>query len=116
MGMSKDSPRNLPKGIRPKTRTKDGRAVPVVTKDGMPVYRVRVWDPVLKRQIERTAEGLDAAKRLLDEFSEAKRRLGRLSAERVKFVDVAARYLVAYKTKRDGTPRPKSSLAKARSC
>ena len=82
----------------------------------MPVYRVRVWDPVLKRQIERTAEGLDAAKRLLDEFSEAKRRPGRLSAERVKFVDVAARYLVAYKTKRDGTPRPKSSLAKERSC
>jgi integrase len=29
---------------------------------------------------------------------------------------VAARYLVAYKTKRDGTPRPKSSLAKERSC
>ena len=37
-------------------------------------------------------------------------------AERVRFVDVAARYLVAYKTKRDGSPRPKSSLAKERSC
>jgi integrase len=114
--MSKDSPRNLPTGIAPKTRKKDGKTIPVVTGDGTPVYRVRVWDPVLKRQIERTAEGLDAAKRLLDEFSEAKRRPGRLSAERVKFVDVAARYLVAYKTKRDGTPRPKSSLAKERSC
>ena len=31
-------------------------------------------------------------------------------------MDVAARYLVAYKTKRDGTPRPKSSLAKERTC
>src|SRR5208282_5078916 len=114
--MSKDNPRNLPRGITPKTRKKNGKTVPVVTGDGTPVYRVRVWDPVLKKQIERTAEGLEAAKQLLDEFSEAKRRPGRLSAERVKFVDVAARYLVAYKTKRDGTARPKSSLAKERSC
>jgi len=29
---------------------------------------------------------------------------------------VAARYLVAYRVKRDGTPRPKSSLAKERTC
>ena len=90
--MSKDSPRDLPKGITPKTRTKNGKAVPVVTADGTPVYRVRVWDAVLKRQIERTAEGLDAAKAMLDEFNEAKRRPGRLHAERVRFVDVAARY------------------------
>ncbi|HEY2238182.1 MAG TPA: site-specific integrase, partial [Streptosporangiaceae bacterium] len=47
---------------------------------------------------------------------QAKRRPGRLQAERIRFVDVAARYLVAYKTKRDGTPRPKSSLAKERTC
>jgi integrase len=73
-----------------------------------------VWDAVLKRQIERTAEGLDAAKALLDDFNEAKRRPGRLQAERVRFVDVAARYLVAYKVKRDGTARPWSSLAKER--
>jgi len=50
----------------------------------------------------------------LDGFNEAKRRPGRLQAERVRFVDVAARYLVAYKVKRDGTPRPWSSLAKER--
>ncbi len=114
--MSQASPRDLPKGITPKTRTKDGKTVPVVTADGIPVYRVRVWDAVLKKQTERTAEGLDAAKELLDEFNNAKRRPGRLQAERVRFVDVAARYLVAYKTKRDGSPRPKSSLAKERSC
>ena len=114
--MSKGNPRDLPRGITPKTRTKNGKTVPVVTQDGTPVYRVRVWDAVLKKQIERTAEGLDAAKHLLEEFNEAKRRPGRLQAERVRFVDVAARYLVAYKTKRDGTPRPKSSLAKERSC
>src|SRR5437660_10477166 len=100
MGMSKDSPRNLPKGIRPKTRTKDGRAVPVVTKDGTPVYRVRVWDPVLKRQVERTAEGLDAAKALLEEFTEAKRRPGRRQAGRVRLVDVAGLYLAAHERQR----------------
>jgi hypothetical protein len=80
------------------------------------MYRVRLWDPVLKKQIERVVEGLDAAKELLEEYSEAKRRPGRLQAERVRFVDVAERYLVAYKVKRDGTPRPKSSLAKERTC
>jgi integrase len=114
MGMSKGSPRNLPKGITPKTRTKNGKVVPVTTADGTPVYRVRVWDAVLKRQVERTAEGLDAAKAVLGEFNEAKRRPGRLDAERARFVDVAARYLVAYKIRRDGSPRPKSSLAKER--
>ena len=103
--MSKGNPRDLPRGITPKTRTKNGKPVPVVTEDGTPVYRVRVWDAVLKKQIERTAEGLDAAKTLLAEFNEAKRRPGRLQAEQVRFVDVAARYLVAYKTKRDGAPR-----------
>src|SRR5262245_53294310 len=112
--MPDDAPQNLPKGIRPKTRTKDGKPVPVFTEDGTPVYRVRVWDPVLKRQIERTAVGLEAAKTLLGEFGDARRRPGRLQAERVRFVDVAARYLVAYKVKRDGVPRPKSSLAKER--
>jgi integrase len=113
--MPQGNPRDLPKGITPKTRTKNGKTVPVVTEDGTPIYRVRVWDAVLKKQTERTAEGLDAAKELLDEFTTAKRRPGRLQAERVRFVDVAARYLVAYKTKRDGSPRPKSSLAKERS-
>jgi integrase len=116
MGMSKDIPRDLPKGITPKTRKQGTKTVQVFTKDGTPVFRVRVWDPVLKRQIERSAEGLEAAKRLLEEFGEAKRRPGRLEAERVRLVDVAARYLVAFKTKRDGTPRPKSSLAKERTC
>jgi len=116
MGMPKDIPRDLPKGITAKTRKQGAKTVQVFTEDGTPVFRVRVWDAVLKRQIERSAVGLDEAKRLLEEFSEAKRRPGRLQAERVRLVDVAARYLVAFKTKRDGTPRPKSSLAKERTC
>src|SRR5215472_12473229 len=93
MVMSRGDPRNLPKGITPKTRTKNGKVVPVLTADGTPVYRVRVWDAVLKRQIERTAEGLEAAKTILSQFNEAQRRPGRLDAERVRFVDVASRYL-----------------------
>src|SRR5260370_34079580 len=94
-GMSKGNLRDLPKGITPKTRTKNGKPVPVVTEDGTPVYRVRVWDAVLKKQIERTAEGLDAAKQLLEEFNEAQRRPGRLQAERGRLADVAARHLAA---------------------
>ena len=86
--MSKGNPRDLPKGITVKTRTKNGKPVPVVTEDSIPVYRVRVWDAVLKKQIERTAEGLDAARQLLEEFNEAKRKPGRLQAERVRFADV----------------------------
>lgn len=114
--MSKGSPSALPTGITPKMRRHSTNNVHVTTPDGTPVYRVRLWDSVLKKQIERTAEGLEAAKELLDQFNEAQRRPGRLVAERVRLADVAARYLVAYKVKRDGTPRPKSSLAKERTC
>ena len=53
---------------------------------------------------------------MLEEFTEAKRRPGRLTAERVRFADLAARHLVAYKTKRDGSPRPRPSLAEERAC
>ena len=35
-----------------------------MTEDGTPVYRVRVWDPALKKQVERVVEGLDTAKEL----------------------------------------------------
>jgi integrase len=114
--MSRADRRDLPAGITPKYRTINGKRAPVTTPGGTQVYRVRLWDPVLKRQIEKTAAGLEAAKKLLEDFNETKRRPGRLTAEHVRFVDVAARYLVAYRTKRDGTPRPKSSLAKERTC
>jgi integrase len=114
--MAKDNRRDLPKGITPQYRKQGRKRVPVTTAEGTPVYRVRVWDPVLKRQIERHVEGLDAAKKLLAEFSEAKRRPGRLAPEQARFADVAARYLLAYRVKRDGSPRPKSSLAKERTC
>src|SRR5215469_11903747 len=116
MSMARDDQPDLPAGITPKYRTINRERVPVTTPGGVQVYRVRLWDPVLKRQIEKNATGLEAAKKLLEDFNEAKRRPGRLTAEHVRFMDVAARYLVAYRTKRDGTPRPKSSLAKERTC
>src|SRR5262245_26447693 len=103
--MPKGSLQDLPSGVTRKTRTRDGKVEKVVTSDGVPVFRVRVWDPTLKKQVERNVAGLDAAKELLGQFSDAKRtRPGQLQAKRIKFVDVAARYLVAYKTRRDGTP------------
>jgi integrase len=114
--MSGRGRRDLPKGITPLMRKQGRKTVQAVTSDGTPVYRVRLWDPVSKRQIERTAKGLKAAEELLSEFNEAKRRPGRLTPERLRLVDVAARYLVAYRVKRDGSPRPKSSLAKERTC
>jgi integrase len=116
MGMSKGSPSDLPKGITPKTRRINGAIVHMTDDDGELLYRVRLWDPVVKKQVERVVAGLDAAKELLASYANAKRRPTRLMAERVRFADVAARYLVAYKVKRDGTDRPKSSLAKERSC
>jgi integrase len=114
--MPNDVQRDLPKGITPKERKQGRRRTLVTTADGTPVYRVRMWDPVLKRQIERSAEGLAAAKKVLADFNEAKRRPGRLQAEHTRFAEVAARYLLAYRVKLDGTPRPKSSLAKERTC
>jgi hypothetical protein len=97
-------------------RKQGGKTVHATIADGIPLYRVRAWDSVTKRQIERIVEGLDPARELLDEFNKARRRPGRLVAEKVRVTDVAARHLVAYKTKRDGTPRPKSSLSKERHC
>lgn len=114
--MARDSRPDLPTGITVKTRREDGVSVPAIMTDGTVLYRVRMWDPVLKKQIERVTAGLEAAERLLADFNAAKRRPGRVHAERARFADVAARYLVAYRYKRDGTLRPKSSLAKERTC
>src|SRR5262245_35906480 len=110
------SQRDLPPGITIKTRRQYGAIVPATAADGTLLYRVRMWDPILKKQTERVTAGLDAAEQLLSEFNSAKRGPGRMSAEHIRFADAAARYLVAYRYKRDGTPRPKSSLAKERTC
>jgi integrase len=98
-------------------QTKKGKKVPVFTANGTPVYRIRVWDNVARKQLEDTAVGLTAAKKALARLhAEKAKQPGRVRDERLKVVDAAARYLVAYKTKRDGSSRPKSSLAKERSC
>jgi len=113
--MPRHNDQGLPSGISAKVRTVDGLRQPCTGPGGDQLYRVRVWDSVLKKQVERVVEGLEAAKELLAEYTETKQtRPGRLHAQRVRVAEVAARYLVAYRTKRDGTPRPKSSLAKER--
>jgi integrase len=114
--MPRSGQRDLPAGITVKTHRKDGQAVPALAADGTMLYRVRMWDPVLKKQTERVTAGLDAAEQLLADFNAAKRRPGRMQGEHIRFADAAARYLVAYRYKRDGSPRPKSSLAKERTC
>ena len=93
--MPRSGRRDLASEITPKLRKQGTKTVPVVTADGTAVYRVRLWDPVLKRQIERTATGLEAAEKLLAEFNNAKRRPGRMRAEHARFADVATRYLFA---------------------
>ncbi|NLT56604.1 MAG: site-specific integrase [Actinomycetales bacterium] len=113
--MARGGRRDLPRGITRKMCTKNGRQEPALNRDGAPLYRVRVWDPIVKKQVERVVAGLDAAKELMEEYAETKnRRPGQLRPQRVRFVDVSARYLVAYKVKRDGSPRPRSSVAKER--
>jgi len=78
--MSKGSPSDLPTGITPKMRKQDGKAVHATTEDGTPLYRVRVWDNAANRQVERVVEGLDEAKEMRKQFTEGKRRSGRLMA------------------------------------
>jgi hypothetical protein len=56
--MPKGRTTELPTGIKPKMRTKDGKTMPIVTEDGTPVYRVRVRDAALGgKQVERVVEG-----------------------------------------------------------
>ena len=103
----------LPKGITPLMRTlRDGTRVHAHAADGTPMYRVRPWDPILKRQVERAVKGLDLAKQTLADSKASQRTSGSSGPERVKFYDVCVRYLKAYQTKRDGTPRPLASVRK----
>ena len=114
--MTKKNEVDLPRGIYRKMRSVKGVQQQALSKDGMPLFRVRVWDNAVKKQVEEVVAGLEEAKAVVGEYRAVKRvRPGRLQAERIKFTDVAARYLVAYKVKNDGTPRPKASLAKERS-
>src|SRR5260221_11173187 len=91
--MTRSGQRDRPTGIPAKTRRKDGAPVPATAGDGTVLYRVRMWDPVLKKQIERVTAGVDAAEELLAEFNVAKRRPGRTQAGHSRFADAPARSL-----------------------
>jgi hypothetical protein len=79
--MPRSSQPELPAGITVKTRRHGGATVPAMAADGTVLYRVRMWDPVLKKQIERVTAGRDAAEQILADFNAAKRQPGRTQAE-----------------------------------
>jgi integrase len=107
-----EEPEELPKGISPLIR----KGEQVHTPEGLPMYRVRVWDSKLNKQVERHAAGLDRAKELQGGLqSIVSRALGSANGNKmqpVRFRDACVRYLTEYKTKRDGTERPLSSVQK----
>lgn len=107
-----EEPEELPPGISPLIR----KGQHVHNPAGQPVYRVRVWDATLNKQVERHAAGLERAKELQggiqSMLSRSAGSSGATKVEPVRFRDACVRYLKDYKTKRDGTPRPLSSVQK----
>lgn len=101
----------LPEHVKPLMRTRDGKRVHATAPDGTPMYRIRIRNPLTHQQIERHAAGIDRAKEIVAEIQESWRPK-KSSKERVKFHEVCQRYIKAYKTKRDGTERPLSSVRK----
>jgi integrase len=106
-----DEPEELPEHVKPLMRTmRDGTRVQSTAPDGTLMYRVRVRDPLTHNQIERHAAGLDRAKDIVKELTDGKR--PKAERDKLKFREVCLRYLEVYKTKRDGTERPLSSVRK----
>lgn len=107
-----DEPEEIPPGISPLIR----KGEQVHTSAGEPMWRVRVWDPTLNKQIERHAAGLTKAKEIQDDLQDmVSRSRGRGSGtnvQPVRFRDACVRYLKEYRTKRDGSARPLSSVHK----
>src|SRR5664279_5342256 len=97
-------------------RDRDGQTV---RRNGKVVFRVRVWDPQLNRQGERTVVGDRAAKAVHETLTAEKRRLGEqnrpLATKKITFGEIIPAYLRAYATRTDGTPRPTASWRSERS-
>ena len=97
-------------------RDRDGQTV---RRNGKVVFRVRVWDPQLNRQVERTVVGDRAAKAVHETLTAEKRRLGEqnrpLATKKITFGEIIPAYLRAYATRTDGTPRPTASWRSERS-
>lgn len=95
----------------PKPVLRNGQQV--TNRDGEAIYRVRVWNPKLRVQIEEKVAGFAAAVTRQDEL-ERQIAAGRAVAadpERLTLDEVFARYIKWYKTKPDGTARPLTSVS-----
>ena len=114
--MARGGRRDLPRGIARKMCAKNGRQEPAVNRDGAPLYRVRVWDPIVKKQVVRVVAGLDAAKELLEEYAETKnRRPGQLRPQRVG--SSTCQHGTSWPTRSSEIlSRPRSSVARNATC
>jgi integrase len=95
----------------PKAKLRRGE--PVTNRAGETIYRVRVWNPTLRVQIEEEVAGFAAAVTRQDEL-EKQIATGRAIAadiERLTMDEVFAHYIKWYKTKPDGSARPLTSVS-----
>jgi integrase len=85
-----------------------------VLDEGTPVYRVRIWDPVVKKQHEEHITGREAAQTRWRELqgSRVARPNKRLVPEQMTVSQAAARFLEAYKTDDAGGARPRATVKK----
>lgn len=98
----------------PKPKVRDGKQV---VRDGKPVFRVRVWDPTLRKQIEECIAGEDEAWTRLHELEAAKRRKpGSVRPrQKITFNEVCDEFLLEFATRLDGSPRPLATWRGAQS-
>ena len=98
----------------PKPKVRGGQQV---VRDGKPVYRVRIWDPVLRKQIEECIPGEGEAWIRLHELEAVKRRKpGSLRArQKITFSQVCDEFLLSFATRLDGSPRPLATWRGAQS-
>ena len=66
--MTKKNEAALPRGVYRKMRTVKGVQVHATSKEGEPLFRVRVWDNGAKKQVEEVVAGLEAAKDVVAEY------------------------------------------------
>jgi hypothetical protein len=68
------------------------------------LYRVCMWDPILKKQIEPVTAASVPPSSCSQTSTLPRGARGRMQAEHIRFADAAASYLIAYRYKRDGAP------------
>lgn len=85
-----------------------------VDENDTPLYRVRIWDATVKREHQELVAGRQAA---LDKWHELQgRRVARpdrrIAPEKLDLNTAVGRFIAEYKTRPDGTPRPRATVKK----